>query len=461
VTRLREGFLRGLGLAMFLLPVAHADLYSANAAYAKKDFEHAVALYRELAEIGQPMAQESLAVMYVNGEGVKRDNVLGFAWAMAALSNGGGEASHNIIDQLEPHMNAAGRARVQELVGRFGRESLQKTLLPDSLPAEPEASEERCRFLKPAYPDDYYPDSAIRAGKSGTVMVELLVMPDGRAHHIHVWYSYPDRSFDDAARQALQASTFTFLSPDHSTPCRLRTKVKFMVRGGQNEEALRREIENLHTKAQHGDPQSQVMFGFMLFGRPDLVTDPKPYASWNLEPAQAGIPLAQFLLGLGRMQNPMAQERAKGLRWLNMASDHGSADAQVALALEALLGTQGAPDFPNAHALLERAIASNGDVSAKFYLAAMLAAGPGDVQPDGMRAVDLIEDVQKYEPANPTVYEVHAAALAALGKFDDAQDWQKRAIVKAKKLGWNTAPQQRRLEAYAHGQAWRGNFFAL
>ena len=67
--------------AFSLAPVAHADLYSAKAAYEKKDHARAFALFRELAELGQPLAQESLAIMYVLGEGVKRDNVAGYAWA--------------------------------------------------------------------------------------------------------------------------------------------------------------------------------------------------------------------------------------------------------------------------------------------------------------------------------------------------------------------------------------------
>ena len=70
---------------------AHADLYQAIAAADKQDYARAFELYRELAELGHPEAQENLAVMYVNGEGVQRDNVLGYAWAKLALDNGGGE----------------------------------------------------------------------------------------------------------------------------------------------------------------------------------------------------------------------------------------------------------------------------------------------------------------------------------------------------------------------------------
>ena len=48
--------------------------------------------------------------MYVNGEGVKRDNVLGYAWAAIAKESGGGAAAAGILAQLEPHLNAAARS---------------------------------------------------------------------------------------------------------------------------------------------------------------------------------------------------------------------------------------------------------------------------------------------------------------------------------------------------------------
>ena len=95
---------RALLLCVVLAPMpASADLYQAAAAVEKQDLARAFELYRELAEMGQPVAQENLAVMYVNGEGVKRDNVLGYAWASMALENGGGEG-------CEGHRRAAGAA---------------------------------------------------------------------------------------------------------------------------------------------------------------------------------------------------------------------------------------------------------------------------------------------------------------------------------------------------------------
>src|SRR6186713_3233066 len=92
-------------IAMLASPATKADLYSAQAAADAKDFARAFELFRELAQLGHTGAQENLAVMYVNGEGVKRDNVLGYAWATLAKEQGGGEAAAGIIAQLDAHMN--------------------------------------------------------------------------------------------------------------------------------------------------------------------------------------------------------------------------------------------------------------------------------------------------------------------------------------------------------------------
>ena len=114
---------RALSLAIVAMLVpgpATADLYAAAAAYQKQDFAASFQLYRELAELGRREAQENLAAMYVDGEGVKRDNALGYAWAVIAKENGAGAGVQNIIDQLEPHMTSAARARVAEVQSKFG-----------------------------------------------------------------------------------------------------------------------------------------------------------------------------------------------------------------------------------------------------------------------------------------------------------------------------------------------------
>jgi hypothetical protein len=163
---------RALALIAVLLPLAaRADLNRAAAAYQKQAFARSFELYRELAEIGQREAQENLAAMYVGGEGVKRDNVLGYAWAVIAKENGSGAAMQGIIDQLDAHMTEVARVRVAELQAQFGMAALQKRLLPSPYvaPITAASSQGRCGMRSAANPDDIYPTEAKLRSISGSV----------------------------------------------------------------------------------------------------------------------------------------------------------------------------------------------------------------------------------------------------------------------------------------------------
>ena len=107
--------------------------------------------------------------MYVNGEGVKRDNVLGYAWAMIAKENGAGAGVQNIIDQLEPHMTSSARARVAEVQSKFGMAALTERLLPTPyVPGTRIAAP--CAVAYAADPGTYYPREAKLAEMAAVVV---------------------------------------------------------------------------------------------------------------------------------------------------------------------------------------------------------------------------------------------------------------------------------------------------
>ena len=466
-------YLAGLCLAggLALSPAGRADLYSAQQAYNKQDYVQAFAQYRELAEMGQPLAQENLAVMYVSGEGVKRDNVLGYAWALIARENGGSDAMQNIISQLEPHLVESMLQRVAAVQAQFGKAALQQRLYPEILepgqapttPPDPNG----CTFLKPANPDDYYPRAAIQQGLSGNVEVQYTVMPDGRARNPRVTFAMPLLAFDAPAANVILKSTFKPRTQNGvAVPCSMVVRVKFVSRAGianENSPDLKKLADNARPKAVAGDPSSQLAYGMMLEAMASTDPAAERPATWYLKAAQAGIPSAQYLIGspMLRATGPNSADKVKkGLFWITKAADAGQADAQVDLA-NYLLSQPGDPaNRARAYDLLEKAAKSESR-EGKYRLAALLASDADETRRDPKRALGLLEQVMIDKELDPTAFEIRAAANATSGDFDAARNDQGRAIRMAAKLGWDLAPQKARLAKYESSAAWTGDLLAL
>lgn len=465
VRRLAGLFLAG---GLVLSPVGRADLYGAQDALARQDFARAFELYRELAEMGLPLAQENLAVMYVSGEGVKRDNVLGYGWALIARENGGSDAMQSIISQLEPHLTDTARNRVAELQGQFGKAALQERLLPGSkeAAAKPQApvSPDNCKFLVPANPDDYYPREAIRQGLSGNVYLEFTVMPDGRARNPRAYFALPRLSFDAAAAGVIFNSTFKPKQENGvAVPCSLRVVIKFVSKGGttgSTHPLLKAKLDDARTRAQAGDPGAQLDYAILLQGVRSAGASKEDFMSWYLKAAQAGIPTAQFVVGSTLLGSPDSTEVQKGVIWLTKAADAGQVDAQADLANYLLRNSPDAVTRARAYELLDRAAAAQ-SLDGRYRLAALLASDADETRRNPRRALELLEPVMLDKNFDPTAWEIRAAACAMLGDFKAAQADQERAIRMATKFGWDLAPQKARLEKYNNNTAWTGDLLSL
>jgi uncharacterized protein len=455
-----------LVIAAVLMPqAAHADLYAAAKAVDDKDLTRAFELYRELAELGHTESQETLAAMYVNGEGVKRDNVLGYAWAAIARENGGGEIAASIVTQLEPHLKAAARTRVAEVQARFGKAALQERLLPTPpAPARVRTAERSCEMKIPANPSHFFPSEAQKQGISGTVLVEATVAPDGRARNARIVYSLPASIFDEAARRVALSNAYTAPRVDGvATACTIRFRVNFSAGNGDGGNAAQKKfLAQVRDKARAGDPRSQLVYGLLLELRRDMNIKQERPMDWFVKAAQGGVASAQFLVGmhcLAAVNWGIEKNESKGLTWLQMAVDAGQAEAQNALANYLLRGKPDTAAVAKAQSLLEKAAAS-GNRDAKYFLAALLAAAPEPAQRDPRRALDLLTEVSGELDFDPTFFEIRAAANAQLGDFAEAQENQTTALQRAKKLGWDSTDQRARLETYAASKPWAGNLFA-
>jgi TonB family protein len=442
-------------------PAIAADLHSAEAAYAKKEFDRAFREFQELAELGHRYSQENLAVMYVTGEGVKRDNVLGYAWARIASEQGDSEVVTGIITQLEPHMKDGARRRAEELRAKFGHEALRARLLPVEPRSKPVIN--TCKVSRPANPDDFYPRGGIEEGIGGEVMLDFTVQPDGRAHSARVVNASTPYLFDEAARGVVMHSTFRLKQENGAgVPCNMRIKVKFTSwKGGTTKaDILEDKLPATKARAEAGDPQTQYVYAMVLLNLDELNTANEPVFPWVLKAAQAGVPSAQYVVGVFTLAGVMAErEPDKAVIWLEKAAAAGHPQAQLVLANYWVTSRGDAKSFSDAAAMLEAAVKSN-YLAAKYPLAALLATAPDASMRDPQRAMQLMADVMPLVNYDPVPHEVRAAAQAWIGDFEDAVRHQKTALSRARKLGWDVAPLEARLAGYQAKKTWSGNLIA-
>ena len=446
----------------FVPGFAAADLYAAGKAYEQKEYARAFQLFRELAELGQVEAQQNIALMYVGGEGVARDNIAGYAWAVIAKENGGGTPVQGIIDQLEPHMTEKARKRVAEIVAQFGSAALDERLMPKIFEGANYIDRTPCRMSKQA--GNAYPPMAVRSGIQGNAYMEFTVMPDGRARNPRVVFAVPSGVFEESARRMIMRSEFTpSTQKGVPVPCTTGVMVMYVIKGQDKSDYsdLTAFMKKTQKAAEAGDPRSQMLYGLLISGLPQFKKPRSDAMPYFLKAAQAGVPSAQFLVGYSAMQGWGCEcNEPKGMVWLHKAAAADQADAQVLIANYILRGEPGPEETAKALTWLERA-ATQESREAKFYLAALLAAGVDPARRDPERALKVLREVMRDIDDDPTAFEIRAAAYAMLGKYAEAEKDQRKALKMAQDLGWETASQQSRLANYVAAKPWTGDLFAF
>jgi TonB family protein len=131
-----------------------------------QDYAKAAALYRKAAEHGNVHARNDLGRLYLHGFGVKQDESEALNWYRKAAEQGSTEAQASIAC-----LNEAERAKASEAAGSPGT-----VCLPNGIRA-PRAI---------IAPDPEYSTQARKEGIAGTVVLSLVVGPDGDPRDITV-----------------------------------------------------------------------------------------------------------------------------------------------------------------------------------------------------------------------------------------------------------------------------------
>jgi uncharacterized protein len=441
-----------------LLPAmpARADLYSANAAYHNGDFPSAFQQFKELAELGQPLAQLHLASMYFRGEGVATSNTFAHAWASLAGRNGESRGAE-IAAALEPQLTPNSLSFSADIQAQFGQAKLNERLLPHVLQGREYQDRDPARPSKPFIPQ--YPDGARQKGVQGEVYVEFVVAPDGRARMPRILYAVPTGYFESTVRDSVMRSSY-LPGRINGQPVSTSFSVLYnfkMDLSMYNYGELQTRVNDAKAKAEAGDPSAQMLYGMMIAGLPQLNKTYDQALPWFLKAAQAGSPYAQYQIGTGLLRGRGCQcDNNKGEIWLQKAAQADQADAQVSLAEYLLRDKPSAESLAGAMVWLERAV-KQGNNSAKLLLSAILAANPSAEIRDPPRALALSDSLPREYKRDPSLLEIRAAAYASRGDYPAANKFQSQAMEEATRLGWNLQPLQQRASTYASRQSWYGD----
>ena len=350
-----------------------------------------------------------------------------------------------------------------EIQAQFSAETLNARLLPRMLNNKNYENHDPVRSLKnPPLPD--YPEEFRRRGIEGEVYVEFTVPPDGHPRLPRILYSLPGSGFDSIVIDHTMHRTF-LPARINGEPVTTSTSqfYRFSISGAFIEEygTLKDRVAAAKAKAEAGDPSSQMLYGMMLAGLPQLNASYDKALPWFLRAAQSGSPYAQYQIGTALLSGHGCQcDNVKGEIWLQKAARAGEAEAQVSLAEYLLRDKPTAESTAGALQWLERA-AQQKDRAGMFLLAAVLAASPDARTRDPARALTLADALERDHKKDPMFWEIRAAALAAKGDFKGADKSQLRGIEEASELGWNLDDMKTRQAQYASRQTWTGNLLTL
>ena len=436
---------------------AWADLYSADAAYHKGDYQTAFEQYKDLAELGQPIAQFNLAVMYARGRGVMQNFTLAETWASVSAANGETRAKA-LADELRPQLTPNSLQLASQMQAQYSQSALAARLFPQFLNGRDYADRDPPRRVKAYKPN--YPVDANRDGVQGQVFVEFIVAPDGHARIPHILFALPPGYFENAVMEGVMRSDYL--------PARIRgqpiassvsTLYNFKMRYVSIDDYgdLATRVREAKRKAEMGDPGAEMLYGMMIAGLPQLNQTYDQAMPWFLKAAQAGAPYAQYQVGVGLLQGHGCHcDTAKGEIWLEKAAQADQPDAEVSLA-EYLMKSH-----PDGHAVtaamnwLERAV-KQGNLYGKLRLSAILAASPTAGVRNSSRALALADELKGQYDHDPSLWEIRAAAYASRGDYKAAANAESKAISLATRLGWDLTALGQRQSLYASGKARTGD----
>lgn len=366
------------------MPGAKADLLSATFDYHQGNFAQAKQEFTQLAHLGNPDAIYNIAVMYLHGQGVDKNNAQAYAWFNLAADFGLADARDTarlIAKQAESKqpLDDAYTALLKQLSFKWYNEQLRPEL--NSTPIN-NTSINRAYTVEPKYPEYAYAN-----GLEGWVWLEFDIDESGAVTDITLIDSNPDKTFDKAIINAVKR--WQYKASEDELPYYNRSLLYHFTtyKGKQYAQSFKsqqreynEEITDLIDAAEQGNALVQYYIANWLSSDQYNATRLLKY-HWQqdnaadellLKSASNGYANSQYRIGANLLRGAYGKiEREKGLNWILLAAQNGFAQAQYRLGRE-LLNKKYLDYAPNKALKWLQAAARQGLFTAKRDLANLL-----------------------------------------------------------------------------------------
>jgi len=438
----------------FALPTK-ADFYAALDAYESEDFEKAYEKFFDMASIGEKRSQFNLGVMYFQGQHVKKDINKAYAWLKLStdseiMNTNHVKAFHQVKDAIKDKTIA--EQEYDMISAQFSTDKLIDKLYPEIVTMK-QSTPFNATPLKIVEPK--YPTRAAMKGQQGWAQFTFDLDKKGIPRNIQLIESIPAGVFDKDSLRAIEKWQFTPAKNKKGEAIiqeNMKYTMRFQLKGAGPMELKKGVYEKNLKLAQGGDPNAQFKVGFFE-KKLDVSKGKENPNEWFLKAAIQGHPSAQFQIGQSLIYGQGCRlDKNKGIDWLTRAANNGARMARLLLASTA-------SKVPTLESQKQSLRYTEGleQLSPKVIIdqAWMLITSPYKEVSNPKMAIDLLSDITSYNFKDDiTIYEIKAAAYAALGDFEEAVDLQEEALDEAQHRKADTDLISTRLASYKRNEKW-------
>jgi len=435
--------------------IVQADFNTTIQNYQNGQFETAFGDFLTMAKTGEKRSQFNLGIMYFYGQHVTKDVNQAYAWLkLATDSETSSQSEKEAFELVKSKISDIKEAEkaYQSLASQFSTQVLIEKLYPELIDTKNRGGFHAIplKIINPKYPK-----RASYGGIQGWVRYKFDVDKLGVPRNIQLAESFPEHVFTKASRKVLPKWRFKPARNGNGKPIEqknLSYTMEFRFSKTSHLEMKKGLFESQMEKAQAGDPIAQFNIGY--YEKKLHVTEGKENPNeWFLKAAIQGHPIAQLELGTSLIYGQgCIQDKTKGVEWLTRAAHSGQTDARQLLASvasrintleshqKAISYLKGIKEF---------------SATTQLSLAWMLATSPFEEIANPKQSLKIVKNMSsKTFTDDITLYEIQAAAYAALGDFNEAVDLQEEALEEAEDRNADADSIKSHLASYKKKEKW-------